>query len=108
MKPTGRGQVFGPTRVVATMATLHQRKSYREAIMKILYEGMEGRGLPDASGAKLRDDLAIPEQDLAAACTYLVGEGLVTVRWAHGDTPATVTLTHQGIRLMEAEEEDRG
>ncbi|MEU1253254.1 hypothetical protein ACWHLZ_25845 [Streptomyces chartreusis] len=89
------------------MATLHERKTYREAIMKTLYEGMEGSGLPDASGAKLRDDLAIPEQDLTAACTYLVEEGLVTVRWAHGDTPATVMLTHQGIRIMEAEEEDQ-
>ncbi|MPY64691.1 hypothetical protein [Streptomyces spongiae] len=90
------------------MATLHQRKNHREAILKILYAGIEGNRAPDVSGAELRDDLAIPEQDLAAACTYLVGEGLVTVRWAHGDTPATVMLTHQGIRLMEAEEEDRG
>jgi hypothetical protein len=90
------------------MATLHQRKNHREAIMKTLYEGMEGSGLPDVSGARLRDRLAIPEQDLAAACTYLADEGLVTVRWAHGDTPATVTLTHHGIRVMEAEEENRG
>jgi hypothetical protein len=90
------------------MATLHQRKNHREAIMKTLYEGMEGSGRPDASGARLRDELEIPDQDLAAACTYLVGEGLVTVRWAHGDAPATVMLTHEGIRLMEADEEDHG
>ncbi|MFF7388485.1 hypothetical protein CTU88_20160 [Streptomyces sp. JV178] len=90
------------------MATLHQRKTHREAIMKTLYEDLEGSGLPDVSGARLRDELEIPEHDLAAACTYLVGEGLVTVRWAHGDVPATVVLTHQGIRLMEAEEENRG
>ncbi|WP_371580576.1 hypothetical protein [Streptomyces sp. NBC_01314] len=91
------------------MATLRQRKNHREAIMTTLYEGMEGSGLPDASGATLREALEIPEQDLAAACTYLVGEGLVTVRWAHGDeAPATVMLTHEGIRLMEAAEEDRG
>ncbi|MFF3464903.1 hypothetical protein ACWCQN_12555 [Streptomyces sp. NPDC001984] len=59
------------------------------------------------TGAKLRD-LQIPEQDLAAACAYLMGEELITVDWAQGNTPAMVMLTHQGIRLMEAEEEERG
>ncbi|MFE7316645.1 hypothetical protein ACFU7T_26655 [Streptomyces sp. NPDC057555] len=50
---------------------------------------------------------AIPAEDLAAACTYLVGEDLITVDWTAGNTPAMVTLTHQGIRCMEAEEEER-
>ncbi|MFK0197766.1 hypothetical protein [Streptomyces lavendulae] len=57
------------------------------------------------TGAQLRSDLRIPEQDLAAACTYLAGEGLITVDWEPGNTPAMVTLTHEGIRRMEAEEE---
>ncbi|MFB6715638.1 MULTISPECIES: hypothetical protein [unclassified Streptomyces] len=89
------------------MATLHERKHYREAIMKALYETTEGNRFIGVTGAQLRDDLQIPEQDLAAACAYLVGEGLVTVDWARGDTPVMVTLTHQGIRLMEAEEEEQ-
>ncbi|MER6614554.1 hypothetical protein [Streptomyces xantholiticus] len=88
------------------MATLHERKNYREAIMKTLYEATEGNRLLGVTGAKLRDDLHMPEQDLAAACTYLAGEGLITVDWARGNTPAMVTLTHQGIRFMEAEEEE--
>ncbi|GGW01341.1 hypothetical protein [Streptomyces narbonensis] len=46
--------------------------------------------------------------DLAAACTYLAGEGLISVDWEPGNTPAMVSLTHQGIRRMEAEEEERG
>lgn len=66
------------------MATLHERKHYREAIMKTLYEATEGNRLLGVTGAKLRDDLGIPEQDLAAACTYLVGEGLVTADWTPG------------------------
>ncbi|MGW1884547.1 hypothetical protein [Streptomyces sp. NPDC001970] len=90
------------------MATLHERKQYREAIMKTLYEATEGNRLLGVTGAKLHDDLQVPEQDLAAACAYLVGEGLIAVDWAQGNTPAMVTLTHQGIRLMEAEEEKRG
>ncbi|MFE6681037.1 hypothetical protein [Streptomyces sp. NPDC057729] len=89
------------------MATLQERKHYREAIMKALYETTEGNRFIGVTGAQLRDDLQIPEQDLAAACAYLVGEGLVTVDWARGDTPVMVTLTHQGIRLMEAEEEEQ-
>jgi hypothetical protein len=89
------------------MTTLRERKNYRQAIMKALYEAAEGDRLVGLTGVKLRDDLKIPEQDLAAACTYLVGEGLITVDWAQGNTPAMVTLTHQGIRLMEADEEER-
>lgn len=88
------------------MATLRERKNYREAIMKALYEAVEGNRLLGITGAKLRDELQVPEQDLAAACAYLAGEGLITVDWARGNTPAMAMLTHQGIRLMEGEEEE--
>ena len=87
------------------MATLQERKVFREAIMKTLYEATEGNRLLGVTGAKLRDDLQVPDEDLAAACAYLDGEGLITVDWSQGNTPAMVMLTHQGIRLMEAEEE---
>ncbi|MGY5123205.1 hypothetical protein [Streptomyces nigrescens] len=87
------------------MATLSERKTYREQVMKALYKATEGNRLLGITGAKLHDELGMDAQDLAAACTYLAGEGLVTVDWAAGNTPAMVSLTHQGIRLMEAEEE---
>ncbi|WP_326619848.1 hypothetical protein OG863_21330 [Streptomyces decoyicus] len=87
------------------MATLRERKTYRDHVMKALYEATEGNRLLGVTGAKLHDDLGIDAEDLAAACTYLAGEGLITVDWVAGNTPAMVTLTHQGIRLMEAEEE---
>ncbi|MER6109216.1 hypothetical protein ACWGPD_38630 [Streptomyces hirsutus] len=90
------------------MAILRDRKTYREKIMRALYEAAEGDRLLGIDGAKLRNDLGIPEQDMAAACTYLAGEGWVVVDWARGNTPAMITLTHQGIRRMEAEEEGRG
>ncbi|MBT2423901.1 hypothetical protein J7F01_30875 [Streptomyces sp. ISL-22] len=90
------------------MATLHERKRYREAIMKTLYEAVEGNRLLGLTGAKLREHVAMPEEDLAAACTYLAGEGLIQVDWARGNTPSMVTLTHKGIQLMETEEENRG
>ncbi|MFF3929935.1 hypothetical protein [Streptomyces hirsutus] len=90
------------------MAILRDRKAYREKIMRALYEAAEGNRLLGVDGAKLRNDLGIPEQDMAAACTYLAGEGWVVVDWARGNTPAMITLTHQGIRRMETEEEGRG
>jgi hypothetical protein len=102
---------FGPTlsgRGRRVMATLGERKTYREKIMRALYEAAEGNRLLGVDGAKLRDDLGIPAQDMAAACTYLEGEGWVVVDWARGNTPAMITLTHQGIRRMETEEEARG
>ncbi|WDV51771.1 hypothetical protein PV963_16000 [Streptomyces coeruleorubidus] len=88
------------------MATLHERQQYREAIMKSLYEAIEGNRLLGLTGARLREDLAMPEEDLAAACTYLAAEGLIQVDWARGNTPTMVTLTHKGIQLMETEEKD--
>jgi hypothetical protein len=86
------------------MATLHERQHYREAIMKSLYEAIEGNHLLGVTGAQLREDLAMPDEDLAAACTYLAAEGLIQVHWARGNTPAMVTLKHKGTQLMETEE----
>jgi len=88
------------------MATLHERKTYRRAVLTALYQAIE-ENRPGTTGSKLRDDLGLPEQDLAAACMYLAGEGLVEVDWTTHHTPAMVTLTHEGIRQMEAEEEER-
>ena len=90
------------------MAILRDRKTYRERIMQALYQAAEGDRLLGVDGAKLRNDLGIPEQDMAAACMYLAGEGWVVVDWGRGNTPTMVTLTHQGIRRMETEEEGRG
>ncbi|MDQ0992111.1 hypothetical protein [Streptomyces sp. V3I7] len=90
------------------MTTLHERQHYRETIMKTLYEAIEGNRLLGLTGAQLREDPAMPEEDLAAACTYLAAEGLIQVDWERGNTPAMVTLTHKGIQLMETEEQDSG
>ncbi|WP_370413639.1 hypothetical protein [Streptomyces fradiae] len=90
------------------MATLHERQGYRDRVLTALYEATEGNRLLGITGRKLRNDLRIPEEDLAAACTYLTGEGLISVDWEPGNTPAMVSLTHQGILRMETEEQERG
>ncbi|MGW1588248.1 hypothetical protein [Streptomyces sp. NPDC002386] len=87
------------------MAMLRERKEYRDKIMRALYQAAEGNRLLGVDGAELREDLGIPEQDLAAACTYLAGEGWVVVDWGRGNTPEMITLTHLGIQQMETEEE---
>ncbi|MGW7403366.1 hypothetical protein ACWGI9_06465 [Streptomyces sp. NPDC054833] len=66
------------------MATLHEREHYREAIMKTLYEAVEGNRLLGLTGAQLCEDLAMPEEDPAAACTHLAAEGLIQVDRARG------------------------
>jgi hypothetical protein len=90
------------------MATLRERQLHRERALTALYEATEGNRLLGVPGRKLRNDLRIPEEDLAAACAYLADEDLITVVWEPGDTPAMVSLARQGIRRMEAEEQERG
>ncbi|MFF3391015.1 hypothetical protein ACFYW1_08810 [Streptomyces sp. NPDC002669] len=90
------------------MATLHERQRHRRQILRVVYTAAEGNRLLGIPGAALNHNLHIPEQDLASACPYLAGEGFVTVDWEPGNAPAMVSLTHQGIRVMEAEEEEGG
>ncbi|MEU1599791.1 hypothetical protein ABZ468_45130 [Streptomyces sp. NPDC005708] len=86
------------------MTTLRERKAYRKAVLRSLYGAVECNR-PEVGGATLRDELHVPDEDLTAACAFLVGEGLITVDWTSHNTPATVSLTHDGIRIMEEEEE---
>jgi hypothetical protein len=86
------------------MTTLRERKTYRKAILRHLYGAME-RNRPEVSGAALREVLQLPDDDLSAACAYLAGEGLITVEWTSHRTPATASLSHDGIRYMEEDEE---
>ncbi|WP_067391484.1 MULTISPECIES: hypothetical protein [Streptomyces] len=100
---------FGPTgdgRGRRVMAILRERKAYREKIMRALHQAAEGNRLLGVDGAKLRNDLGIPERDLAAACVYLADKGWVVIDRGRDDTSATIRLTPQGIRRMEAEEEE--
>ncbi|GGQ75841.1 MULTISPECIES: hypothetical protein [Streptomyces] len=86
------------------MTTLRDRRVYRHAVLRCLYGAME-RNRPEVSGTALREQLGLPDDDLGAACTYLVDEGLIMVDWTSHGTPATASLTHEGIRVMEGEEE---
>ena len=86
------------------MTTLRERKTYRKAILRALYGAVE-RNRPEVSGATLRDEVGLPDADLSAACAYLADAGLITVDWTSHKTPATASLTHEGLRVMEEEED---
>ncbi|WP_112467977.1 hypothetical protein [Streptomyces triticisoli] len=88
------------------MTTLRERKTNRKAILRSLYGAVE-HNRPEVSGAALRDELGLPDEDLSAACAYLADEGLISVDWTSHRTPAAVSLTHEGVRLMEQQEEEQ-
>ncbi|MFE8948489.1 hypothetical protein [Streptomyces sp. NPDC007856] len=87
------------------MTKLRERKNNRKAVLRSLYGAVE-RNRPEVNGSALRAELALPDEDLSAACAYLTDEGLISVDWTSHHTPATVSLTHEGIRLMEELEEE--
>ncbi|MEV5343977.1 hypothetical protein AB0K93_36780 [Streptomyces sp. NPDC052676] len=89
------------------MTKLRERKHNRKAVLRVLYGAVERNRL-QVNGAALQAELGLPDEDLSAACEYLADEGLISVDWTSHRTPATVSLTHEGIRLMEEQEEERG
>ncbi|GAB1326600.1 hypothetical protein [Streptomyces sennicomposti] len=89
------------------MTRLRERKNNREAVLRSLYGAVE-RNRPEVGGSVLRAELGLPDEDLSAACSYLADEGLISVDWTSHRTPAAVSLTHEGIRLMEELEEEQG
>ncbi|MFE9168295.1 hypothetical protein ACFYNZ_02010 [Streptomyces kebangsaanensis] len=88
------------------MTTLRERKTNRKAILRSLYDAVE-HNRPEVSGSALRAELGLPDEDLSAACAYLADEGLISVDWTSHRTPAAVSLTHEGVRLMEQQEEEQ-
>ena len=88
------------------MTKLRERKNIRKAVLEFLYGAVE-HNRSEVSGSVLRADLDLPDEDLSAACVYLSDEGLINVEWTSHRTPAAVSLTHVGVRLMEELEEEQ-
>ncbi|MGW2701627.1 hypothetical protein [Streptomyces sp. NPDC001340] len=88
------------------MTKLRERKNIRKAVLESLYGAVE-HNRPEISGSVLRAELDLPDEDLSAACVYLADEGLIHVDWTSHRTPAAVSLTHVGVRLMEELEEEQ-
>ncbi|MEU5532127.1 hypothetical protein [Streptomyces sp. NPDC020362] len=88
------------------MTKLRERKNNRKAVLRSLYGAAE-LNRPEVNGSALRAELGLPDEDLSAACVYLADEGLINVDWTSHRTPAAVSLTHEGICLMEELEEEQ-
>ncbi|MEU0575841.1 hypothetical protein ABZ465_00730 [Streptomyces griseoincarnatus] len=79
------------------MAILRERQAYREKVMRAVVRTAGGDRQGGVDGAKLQDDLGIPEQDFLVACTHLADEGWIIVDRGPGDRPTTIRLTPRGV-----------
>lgn len=74
--------------------------------MRALCEATEGDRLLGVAGAAPRQSWD-PPVGPGPGCAYLAGERLVTVGWEEGN-PRDGHTHHQGLQLVESEEEERG
>lgn len=86
------------------MASLSERKSLRRQILREIYDRSGGTSALINAGM-LRADLGVSDQEMAAACEYLAGEGLALLEadtFGTTATPSLIALTHKGV--VEAED----
>jgi len=70
--------------------------------MKAIFDKSEASTSNFIDGWKLREQLTPSDQEMADACAYLQGEGLITCTRTLGRlTPHTLRITHKGIKEME-------
>jgi hypothetical protein len=86
------------------MASLSERKSLRRQILREVYDRSGGTSALIDAGM-LRAYLGVSDQEMAAACEYLAGEGLALLEadtFGTTATPNLIALTHKGV--VEAED----
>ena len=106
------------------LVDIEKRQADRLRVMKAVFDASRGSESAVVSGRQLRSDLQISGRDLAYACKYLEGEGLITATYErppysdivyvrgvpHGRstqhrtpywTPHEVHITHHGVKEME-------
>ena len=70
--------------------------------MKAIFDESEASTTAFLNGHELREQLTPSDQEMADACAYLEGEGLIWCQRTLGSlTPFVVRITHKGIREME-------
>jgi hypothetical protein len=80
----------------------------RRRVLETIYGVSMGSGTTTVAGSQLLADLGLSDRELADACDWLEGEGLIqAVRtiWGHA-TPYIVLITHHGIRQIEQDGDD--
>jgi hypothetical protein len=85
------------------MIDISKRKADRLRLINAIYEHANGSPLNHVDIEPLMKKLDMPDEEMAAACDYLEGEGLINpdkAMWGHF-SPIMVRLTHLGIKEME-------
>ena len=85
-----------------------KRQADRLRTLKAIYDMSAGSQSNFVGGPQLLEDLGLSDQEVADACAWLEGEGLIkAIRtlWGHR-TPYIVQITHRGIKEMEQDADD--
>lgn len=83
---------------------IESRRANRLRVMKAIFDDSEGiETVVVRTTPHLQKRLGLTDQELADACNYLIGEGLVVPKLAVEEFPAPigVQITHWGIKEME-------
>jgi hypothetical protein len=106
------------------LVDIEKRRTDRLRVMKAIFDASRGSESSVVSGRQLKFDVGISGRDLADACKYLQGEGLITAIYERPpysdvvhvrglphsrssphrtpyETPYEVRITHRGIKEME-------
>jgi hypothetical protein len=82
---------------------IEKRQADRLRVMSEIYEAADGGRLLWVNGPWLLEHMDLPEDELADACMYLIGEHLIEgnkTLW-NSFIPYLIRLTHRGITEME-------
>jgi hypothetical protein len=83
---------------------IERRRADRLRVMKAIFDASEGsETVLVHTTPHLQERLGLSDQELADACNYLVGEGLIAAKIQAAGFPAPigVQITHKGIKEME-------
>lgn len=89
------------------MVDVAKRRAIRLRVMTEIFEAAHGNRHEYVQIDPIREKLQLSDEEMADACNYLEGEGLIEALpglWGR-DFPQTVTLTHWGIREVEQSQE---
>ena len=86
-----------------------KRRADRLKVMKAIFDASGGSETEFVDTAQIRRDLGLSDAELADACNYLEGEGLITgaeFRVLGQLSPIAVQMRHRGIKELEQSRPD--
>lgn len=87
------------------MVDIPKRRANRLRVMTEIFNAAHGNRHAFVATDPIRDHLELSEEEMADACNYLEGEGLIEGTQTLRLYPSQVSLTHWGIREVEQSQE---